>query len=327
MPKEQQILQAEYLSQVLYDKIEVPDSANPPLSRFGTGYSGMNSLPTIANHLHNVTAPISGSEKPIQQALEHPGCHLVSVPRALERSTSEHQLHLRTAVSLRGGYTDIYIDNPAERNGDGLHNFEENAKLKRLCAELLHANALQVEHKSTLLSRPFTTEFPWVREVCRHPQWHAPISSGASYDAFAESLATVELGRFGDLFGPKPAFLSASVATARRVFFTILTAPQKQVFKNMITSKGMSLLALVENGAGAQCISPPKPQDCISKPIVLLEHLLEATEGPEVLSGSTHTSLLPESSPDFTSWFVGNAPQIDLSTEHGSYAFIEIFML
>lgn len=310
-----QILQAEYLSQVLYSDLgaSASASASPPQSQFRTSlrqskYGSMEMSPAVTRHLRNVTAPATEMIVPDCQALHQRVRPGVAFTRPLERSTSESHLRSHAAVSLRGGQGGFYVRDHTESR-------------EYTCTLFDKVN----DKKEGLPLRPFTREFPWVTEVYCHPQWHVPISSGASYEAFIESLSMTELERFIVLFSNKPRFLPVSLATARQVFFIVLTAPQQKVFKNIIISRGMALHALAEGGIGVQCTIHPATSNPEANPAVMLEHLLEATERPELLArhGVTKFGLKHILRPTLS--FVEEAQKVDLTTEYRSYAFLSTF--
>ena len=302
------ILQAEYLSQVLYSDLgaSASVSADPPQSGFVTSrrharYGSLEMLPAVTRHPRNVTAPLAESMTPNHQPLSQRAQHGV----ALGRSTSESHKRLQAAVSLRGGRDGCYT-------GDGTERREYTCTI---------ANE-KYDEKRNLPSRPFILEFPWVTKVYRHPQWHAPISSGASYEAFIDSLSTTELERFRDLFGKTPGFLPASLATARQAFFMTLTGPQQRVFKNIIISKGMALLAMTEEGVGVQCSIHTVMCNSETKPAVMLEYLLEATERPVLLL--KESARMPRCNPIRVSTLsiMEEAEKAELITEYEPYAFL-----
>lgn len=288
----QHIFQAEYINHVLYGNPAVPVSTALQSKQFERSpdhnrYSSWGTLPATTQQVRNFTAPVPSSGPYGQQALLLPMCRDRPVLPPLEMAVFQSHLQPHTAVSLRGGHgygsEASYAIQSKERTEDTCDTDLLDGNLRY---RLARSRQSQLKPDWSLLSRPFTREFPWVARVFRRLQWTAPIFSGHSYDAFLDSLSETELDRFCSLFGPlsTDSFVGGKVGTARQVFFLILTSPQQQVFRNIITSRGLALLELNNYDSDTEQALPDAPPYNKTRPVAVLEYLLEATERPILLT-------------------------------------------
>lgn len=273
-------LQAEYLSQVLYDSVTPPTLANPPQSHFRvlphhSRYGSLGTRSTTSHHLRNITEPIptprSSAELP---AILHTRMGLSMLP-PLQKSAFESHLQIQTPVSLRGGHGGAGEGDPPKSPPNAPPNGVEQ--------EVESSPGLGMPLRS------FMWEFTWIYIVHDIPEWEAPIASGRAYDSFLGSLSTQDRDRFRHLFDLRspPTYTTGFVAvTARRTFYRTLTLPQKHLFKDVITMRGNDLLKLVpfvadpETKLKLQSVAPEN----VAKPWARLYFMLEATENAPRIS-------------------------------------------
>lgn len=290
---DQQIIQNEHLSRVLYDPPGPYTSSQMTSSRLqsvssGHQYGSLGISTTNSRPSRNLTAPLSVDRLSLEgETGKHVQNGTPTLP-SMPLSEIKRQLRQETAAILRGGHGDASDHDKQRRMGfeSRIAGIEDDDTFPAGIEEdELHVPSGQTMPNWAILSRPFAAEFPWVSSVLQMPQWREPISSGASYASFLESLSGVEYERFASLFGPhaSPSLMAGRATTARQAFFLALSVAQQIVFRNLITARGMTLLVLRETNSGTVPTSPFTILQDHDKPPVLLEHLLDATERPPLL--------------------------------------------
>lgn len=283
---EQQRLQAEYLSRVLYDNLAISSPTGLPQSQFKlppqhSRYGSLEMQSIASFQLRNITAPLSQILSPtqhlsmLQTQLDTP------TPPPPQKTVVEDHLWRQSAISLRGGGPIDTAPIPEHvtetKTSESGTSGTVPGNMENKSPDSLPSH---YKHDLSIASRPFAREFPWVSRVFHLPEWHTPICSGASYNAFLDSLSRTKFSHFRIYFDMRlPASnLEDEGLAARRLFFRTLTSEQQAVFKNIINGRLNELLARSETVPGTKRITgfevskdPRKPQTC-------LLYLLEATE-------------------------------------------------
>lgn len=280
---EQHRLQAEYLSQVLYNSLTLSAFYCPPQSQFRitsrhTRYGSLGMQPATSHPLRNNTAPVPTTQASTEQ-LEilqtQLGLHMLP---SIQKSAFEDHSWIQGTIALRGGAGDD--DPPSDPN---------------------HGKSTEIDQSKILIpDRPFTHKFPWVRDVYQLEQWETPIASGPELDKLLDSFSKEQFDRCRFLFDE--AGRSSQVMTpsqrliARKRFFGSLTSEQQRWFRDLITMRGLHLLKWrAGHTKDMDSQEWPLPQDG-SKLRLKLFCLLEATENQHSTSSRAAPSL----------WFKGS---------------------
>ena len=260
---EQQRLQTEHLSQVLYNSLASSAPANPPQSQFSaarhTRYGSLGSGP---------------------------------MPHALRGTASEYQLRPQTVVSMRGGSGghDGVLARPAPTIADKMD--------REILVDDREIAALE-EHRTRLRLDPAYRDL-WNAEKdnkcyfggflrlsglpARH-LWDEPITSGRWYDVLALQLGN-ELYRFCMLFEPRgdhtvrDSLLDPTGRITRVAFFHCLSLEYKTLFRNVIVERLNELAK-----------TPRPPRYPGTKPPIVMTLLIQTFEQ------FVHTLTLVDSTP------------------------------
>lgn len=205
---EQHRLQAEHLSQVLYNTLSLPKSATASHDLFPSSHRieyGSLGIPAVtSSNMRNITAPCQATYFPSSPVLDLMKVFDSSEAPFLRTSTSELHLRPRSVVSLRGGSggTQDLHDQEAEYSLQ-MHTLKvQNRQDFGIYAsiwewEVSSYHRLDLANKSRSL-----------------PQraWNEPIPAGRRYEVFLRLLSTAQTCRFGKLFGNFPWAPCARVA-------------------------------------------------------------------------------------------------------------------
>ena len=268
-PMEQHRLQAEHLSQVLYnsqplsviaDPLPGSSKPSPQLNRYGS----LGTQSATSYHLRSITAPLPPN------------------------------LRLMTLVSIRGGHG-------SDEDGDPVSGHSGDAKLEmsnevggldeRPTNSLQGQMTNQSAPDTNIPSRSFATRFPWVPHVCGLPQWEAPVPIGITYHEFLHSLPRHHLATFVYLFDPrgKTKVMASAIATARKKFFRTLNRSQADDITAVISLRGEDLLRNNQNPAWLEAETRRMTPENEPRPYTTLYCLLEATEDLENARNFTST--------------------------------------
>ncbi|CAO2655390.1 Nn.00g104540.m01.CDS01 [Neocucurbitaria sp. VM-36] len=280
-PMVEQRLQAEYLSQVLYNSLTLSDlddqsQSHVKLPPRHSRYGSLGIQSATSHHLRNITEPVPPTQSSTQQSsILRARLGLPMLP-PLPMPALEKQLQIQTTISLRGGAGEC-----------------DTADFSRPGGKIV-----QLEHD---WSDPWSLprEFQWLYTVSYLGHWRTLITSGPPYDAFLQSLSDKALGRFRYLFDPRPppTDLMGTAVTARRIFYRTLTAEQQTWFKDVIHGRGQELLKLARGDPGTiqeeiqkellkDLFATPEDE---AKPHVKLCYLLDALQ-------TTPTATAPKNS-------------------------------
>ena len=240
-------LQAEHLSQVLYNGHTLVPSVSPPPSQFCSPhqvrYSSVGLQPDTSPHQHNVTdfdAPCHLITSSLLDLLES---NSMTTKDAFGASVSEHDPSPRTVVSLRGGSSSGGSDAlPMEHPLNDPSDHEEFLSWTRHCDLLRHRLDLDISgvYYNSLLpdkGRRAILEFYselWL--LVQDPYYHTvSVTSDDGYQAFRNSLSTRKLACFDRLFGPPfPKTFDTFMSARLQTFFHHLTDNQKDRFRKII---------------------------------------------------------------------------------------------
>lgn len=266
---EQHRLQAEHLSQVLYNTLALSKNAVPPQGQFGSSrharYGSLGTHSDTSSSIRNFTAPC--------HATHSSGSPLLDLLELLQASTFPHlrtsasEIHLRpqAVVSLRGGSGDDVIDSDTQ----DIYDYEEdqayeqhllalrNPQLSSYYIDQRHNNQFYKDFKLAEKSRKLEPH-----------TWNIPICDGVAYEFFLENLTERQKHRLGKLFGPAPESNFPYAPRGRLAFFHSLARVDQCRIYGVIRST----IELRQ--------SPDyKPKDVDSKlPPVMLSLLLSTTE-------------------------------------------------
>jgi hypothetical protein len=202
---QQQRIQAEHLSHVLYNERATNEELSPSASCSklpgqAKSYGALGLGPAISNQLRYVTAPVS----PVGNQSTMLSAHSI-----VNRSTSGNIAHTQTIVSLRGDADDEPIPNNTQ------------------------PHEATTSHSSTL---------SWLGLARAHPSWNIKFNIGHDYRTFVDSLSPTQAATFFQLFdsflNPEPHAFELS----RRVFHKQLAIEQRQSFQRMIDARLQRLL-------------------------------------------------------------------------------------
>ena len=289
---EQHILQAEYLSQVLYDTLSLADAGGvsntlPVLASHFSKYGTLGHLIT-SHHLRNVTAPIAYTDIPSLLASNmqsHPD--LPTLPPLQSTPLVDYHRQAQVMVSLRGGGKDDV--HPRQERSRPMQTSQLNQTNPALRTQQPNQTSAQPSlPRSSLLppevvsvhdsTRQYTQICPWATRWYWRSEWIVPLQSGHEVMAFLASLSQVDIRNFSFLFGPSmpPTHWTSSGANARRYFYRRLDHNAQDLFQRMIGARARELSG-VELGL-------PDPQivalQTATSPRIMLYHLLESLEEP-----------------------------------------------
>ena len=202
---QQQRVQAEHLSHVLYNDMAINEELSPSASCSklpgqAKSYGALGLGPAIAHQVRYVTAPVPSVGN---QSI------MLSANSTVNRSTSANIAHTETIVSLRGGADGEPIRNNTQPHG----------------ATTSHSNTPA-----------------WLSIARAHPSWNIQFNIGHDYRTFVDSLSPTQAATFFQLFdsflNPEPQAFELS----RRVFHKQLATEQRQGFQRMINARLQRLL-------------------------------------------------------------------------------------
>jgi hypothetical protein len=274
-------IQAEYLSQVLYNSLSLPADLTPVPD--SGSYSDSGKL-TKTRHIRTVTAPVASLKvHTLVSSASQPHSNLAVTSFLFPRTCSK-QLRAQTMAMLRGGGQD---DEPPQ---------DHAAEPKPLSAR--HTNSLAYDSRqptqatASTIARSTTpqdiTEYHhpqreyaqahyWGADEYNSPAWKVPISTGDYLRNFLVTLPSDIHEIFLALFGQRARATrrTASSANACRDFYRKLDIQRQALFDNLIRARGEELRA-VRMGFRDLQYFPLRPQT----DGVMIYHLLEATETP-----------------------------------------------
>lgn len=225
---EQHRLQAEHLSQVLYNTLSLPKSAATSHDLFRSShhveYGSLGISGVTSSNIRNTTAPCQATyfpNSPVFDLMKAFDSSKAPFPRA---SASEFHLRPQPVVSLRGGYG--RMQDPHDQEAE----------------YALQAHTLRVQnHRDFGIYTSI-----WGKEVSGYHQldlaekirwlppqaWNEPITAGLSYEEFLSLLDTTQTCRFGKLFGPSPRSNFPRAPCARVAFLHSLDEKLRVAFVN-----------------------------------------------------------------------------------------------
>jgi hypothetical protein len=279
---EQHRVQAEYLSQVLYnhmslDMVGCRLSGIPvPSSQFGRHETPGQT--TARRHIRHITAPVASARLTSLFASTMESHLNLPILPSLHYTTFNNHPQTQTVISLRGGGQDNTLDNlQPNQLGPDLsirHLTPTSVSTGSVIASLPHSDFARYHtHK-----RQYMNLFPWTKQFHAHPAFLVPISSGHHFLVFMRKLLPTDASTFLFLFGPsQPAAHWASPASnTRRAFYQKLDDETKVLFQNVVIAREQELVYIEDGGADSQ-LNAPQAQTI---PCVMIYHLLEALENP-----------------------------------------------
>lgn len=282
-------LQAEYLSQVLYDSLS---SATPGLDSaaivpmMGPHKYGPLGRLAKTRHIRTVTAPVASLESQSSFALTSQPPLAVATSPLLPKTGCDEHLKVQTMVFLRGGGRDeelsqnqraeiapLSLRHTNTRAHDSRHPQEADA----LMGSAAGASELQDLPRYHHPEREYARTRDWIELLYAHPAWAVPISIGDTLRDFLLTLPSYTHNMFFALFGrgQPPTYCVSPVANARRDFYGKLDNHRRGLFDRLIGARAEELLSVRSGGRD--------PQDFPLRPPgggIMLYHLLEATERP-----------------------------------------------
>jgi len=242
-------LQAEHLSQVLYNGHTLVPSVSPPPSQFCSPhqvrYSSVGSQPDTSPHPHNITdfdAPCHLITLSLLELLESIS---MTTRDAFGSSVFEHDPSPQAVVSLRGGSSGdgsdaLPVENPLNDPSD----HEEYLSWTRHYHLLTHRLDLDISgvyYNSLFPDKGHRAILEFYSELwflVQDPYYQTiSVTSDDGYQAFRNSLSTRKLARFDRLFGPPfPKTIDTFMSAQLQTFFHHLTDNQKDRFRKVIRS-------------------------------------------------------------------------------------------
>ncbi|KAH3921809.1 hypothetical protein HBH70_101010 [Parastagonospora nodorum] len=290
---EQHRLQAEYLSQVLYDSLSSAssglDSAATIVPMMGSHTHGPLGRLAKTRHIRTVTTPVASLV--LRSSFAPTSQPPLTVPTAslLPKTECGEHLEAQTMVFLRGGGRDeefsqlsqkqsaeiaaLFLRHANIRAHDSRHLWQADA----LTGSAFGAAELQDLTKYHHPGREYGWTRDWVELLYSHPAWAIPISTGNCLRDFLLTLSSYTHNMFFALFGygqPATHYVS-SVANTRRDFYGKLDFHRQGLFDHLIGSSAQELLSVIRGGRDPQHFPLRPPLGGI-----MLYHLLEATERP-----------------------------------------------
>jgi hypothetical protein len=280
---DQHRLQAEYLSQVLYDDLLLAGQVLNALPISTTRFGKHRALEASKKgwHVHNITAPIGSTEI---QYFPTSTATCFSRPPTLPPSHSipfSAHVRVQSMVALRGGGGEPTPRSEHDQNEPSprIPQFQSASVPQSPANENFpNSSSRDMDARFTReAQRPYMLKFPWARHFCRQPAWKVPISSGSYYEVFISKLPLDILHTFLPLFDPlhSATHWTSALANARRDFYHKLGHARQNLFEQMIMARYNELVAIERGGPDPQLHSryPDTPR-------LMLYHLLEATEHP-----------------------------------------------
>lgn len=280
-------LQAEYLSQVLYNSLSLATAGAQPddtlMPTMNVGRYGALGKPATSRHIRNVTAPVASLEmQPLLVSTMKHSSESGALP-LLHRTARNAQLRTQTMVVLRGGGDhDPSLQQETTRRDPPFPGFANSVAQSaqpppadhsrtRVAVAPVPQEVIQVHNPQ----REYMQTCPWVQRYYDKPAWVVPISIGQHFHDFMASLPADWHSIFLALFGPEqsPDHPLSSRANARRDFFQKLNPGRQVIFHSMIQSRVIELQAVAEGFDDPEFIAPFRGASQ-----VMLYHLMEARE-------------------------------------------------
>lgn len=240
LQENRQVLQAEHLSHVLYDRPSI--SAFQPSSStcFGpfTRHAQCDDMETASSRpelMPNDSGPVDVLE---QQSPEY------QTHSCLLNDDTSFDARRPLTLTLRGGSGNDSPRNKRSANepdrGPSKKGDEKAPTGNENIASNMSWNALWPN--VTLM--PLSMQYPWIRQVRNMPEWNIPISIGADFENFISFLSSEELRRFKSAFDTRILSAKPSRKIERRLFFQSLSPFQRQMYTKVITRRGEDLVHL-----------------------------------------------------------------------------------
>jgi len=251
-------LQAEHLSQVLYNGFALVASVSPPQSQFSSTHQVQHGSvgwqPDNLLHPRNITASDPPYHLVTSSLLDLLDLFSVNTKDALGAFISEHDPSLLAIASLRGGSGGNGGDSlPAMQPLGGTFDEEFTIWIRHVCmldlkldldiSGAYHDNFVQEsQHR---LTSELRSELVFLHRVPNYQNIY--VTSGHQYTAFRRSLSTRKLVRFDLLFGPPfPKDPYTAIQVPCVTFFHSLDNNQKDRFGELLHTKIRELRLPVE---------------------------------------------------------------------------------
>jgi len=287
---ERHSLQAEYLSQVLYDSLSSAtsgiDSAATIVPMMEPPKYGPLGRLTKTRHKRTVTTPVASLESQYSFALTAQPPLAVTTSPHLSKTERDKHLEAQTMVFLRGGDREEEFSQneraeiaPLSRRHTNIRALESGhpQQADALMGSAADASGLQDLTRYHHPEREYARTRDWVELLYAHPAWAVPISTGGSLRDFLLTLPSYIQNTFFALFGcgQPPTYCVSQVANARRDFYGKLDNHRRGLFDRLIGVRAEELLSIKGGGRDPQHFPLRPPAGGI-----MLYHLLEATERP-----------------------------------------------
>jgi DCN1-like protein 1/2 len=281
---EQHRVQTEHLSRVLHSNVTFPIVTGLPESQLAlprhTRYGSLGTHPATLQYPRSITAPIQTTH--LSKSILEDLLALLDTTTAppLRTSVSDHHLRSESTVSLRGGSGDYigfggYRDDHREldiagRDGPRDSDTPEQFALWALERHILKCMSPMDYPSYALACKQETLQYqrngiPQTWSRINMAAWQLPITVGAYYNTFLQSLSTADLGVFVRLFRLLPVINVQTVSAsnmvkrnmARLAFFHCLGHAGRVRFCNVLAERINLVLGSVVLPALSDATKPP----------------------------------------------------------------------